>query len=275
MAKIGRNEDFGDGNIAHAGVRKLVGDQLIELLTHIFGDSLGPMGSHNCILAKVKFLLALAVAGISWAQPVGVYSDLAEIDLTGKVTAPETPREILSPALVRNGFTSFQVVIQAPAEAIWWLFVGQNPESSVKVTMYRESEGGMLEPVELPRRSSGTEVFWMDVWTDRGAPVQRVKIEPELYLNDDWVTYPIEARLMEARVPDDSKPAKPVCPLETTGEITKTAQLRLRNATQDGALAQRVPDAELTRLRGFCDGGASPKWTEQYLRIRDYLYRLR
>ena len=56
----------------------------------------------------------------------------------GEVIAPEAPREILSPAVVRNGFTSFQVVVEAPAEAKWWLFVGQNPENSVKLTMYRE-----------------------------------------------------------------------------------------------------------------------------------------
>ena len=42
----------------------------------------------------------------------------------------------------------------------------------------------------------------MDLWTAGNAPVQRIKVEPELKINDDWVTYPIEARVMEARVPD-------------------------------------------------------------------------
>ena len=46
--------------------------------------------------------------------------------------------------MVRNGFTSFQVVVQAPAETSWWLFIGQNPENAVKITMYKES-GGLLE----------------------------------------------------------------------------------------------------------------------------------
>ena len=252
------------------------------------------MGSHNCILARVKSLLALTLAGIGWAQPVTVYSDMADIDLTGKVTAPETPREILSPALVRNGFTSFQIVVQAPTEARWWLFVGENPEDSVKIAMYRlASTGGTLEPVELPRRSSGTEVFWMDVWTDHGSPVQRVKIEPEVYLNDDWVTYPIEARVMAATITSMPQINAQMPPMEfirpavcsdgsvggsylgTVPRALLLSEFRFRNAEQDLdlILSGKAPKTELRRLFGDCNGPL-PKDPEWYLRIRDYLFRL-
>jgi hypothetical protein len=224
------------------------------------------------------------VAGVGgWAQPLSVYSEFAQINASGEVTAPETPREILSPALVRNGFTSFQVVVQAPADVRWWLFVGQNPESAVKVTMYRESGAALeqsLEQVELPRQSSGTEVLWMDVWTSGDAGVDRIKIEPELHilstLDEDWVIYPIEARVMEARVPAPALPAGSyLCPLIATTPPVPMARFQLRNAAQDFALAERVPKEEMAKLLTLCDAPAPARWSENYLRIRDYLFGLR
>jgi hypothetical protein len=133
------------------------------------------------VKAALLSLLGLAIGSraLCWAQSVSVYSELTRIDDQGKVIAPETPREILSPAVVRNGFTSFQVVVEAPPEAKWWLFVGQNPENSVKLTMYRElgpESGNALEPVDLPYRSSGTQVLWLDLWTGENAPVKRIKV---------------------------------------------------------------------------------------------------
>jgi len=247
------------------------------------------MGGHNCTIAKVKrtilwaMLCALLFAGAVWAQPLSVYSEFARIDGSGEVTAPETPREILSPALVRNGFTSFQVVVQAPADRKWWLFVGQNPENAVKLTMYRES-GDALEPVEFPRQSRGTEILWMDVWTAATTPVERIKIEPELRFNDasddDWMIYPIEARVVEARVPAPALPAGSyLCPLVATPSVSTPAppmaRFQFRNAAQDFALAERVPKEELAKLLAFCDTPAPPRWSENYLRIRDYLFSLR
>jgi hypothetical protein len=241
------------------------------------------MGGHNCTIAKVKWTLlwampcALLFAGAAWAQPLSVYSEFARINATGEVTAPETPREILSPALVRNGFTSFQVVVQAPADKQWWLFVGQNPENALKLTVYREA-GDALEPVELPRQSRGTEILWMDVWTAAMTLVQRVKIEPELHFsdanNDNWIIYPIEARVVEARVPD-AGPQVGLCPLVAPAAASGIGWMELRNAAQDKLLAARVSQDELAKLQSFCDTPAPPRWSENYLRIRDYLFSLR
>jgi hypothetical protein len=230
------------------------------------------------------------------AQSVSVYSELAQMDGSGKVTAPESPREILSPVLVRNGFTSFQVVVEAPAETKWWLFVGQNPENSVKVTMYRES-GATLAPVDLPYADLGTQVFWMDLWTDGTAPVRRIKIEPELHINDDWVIYPIEGRVMEAKIPPGPpfSPAKvrrePAFWMRTSvcgppaggidfsglfGGGVSLADLRFRNSQQDVRLMEAHPaaKADVKNLLGGCDAPLPPD-PESYLRIRDYLLRLR
>jgi hypothetical protein len=246
---------------------------------------------------KAVLLAGLYVVGgcaAVLAQPVSVYSDLAKIDGSGKVTAPDDPREILSPALVRNGFNSFQVVIETPAEAKWWLFVGLNPENSVKVTMYREM-GESLEPIDLPYQSSGTQVFWMDLWAEGDAPIRRIKVEPELYINEDWVTYPIEGRVVEARIPPGtaSAPAvrqdpaawmrSSVCGLPMAGNFSTIPGtgpsldgLRVRNVQQDFKLmdAHATAKEDVKKLLGGCDTPL-PADPESYLRIRDYLFRLR
>jgi hypothetical protein len=247
---------------------------------------------------KWPFLLSLtAVAGL--AQPLQVYTELARLDASGKVLAPETPREILSPALARNAFTSFQVAVTAAKGEHWRLFVGQNPENAVAVTLYRESgeraeQLDRLERVELPAEGDGPAVFWMDVWTAKGAPLERIKIEPQLDFHGDWVIYPIEGRVMEATVPDGpwrSGVAPPVevmrgllCkPGESTPATEKAgapppavtmARLHYRNAQQDVALAGRASRTDLTMLFGDC-AAAAPDDPEWYLRLRDYLFRLR
>ena len=108
------------------------------------------------------------------AQSLRVYSDLARIDSTGEVTAPAQPREILSPAIVRNGFTSFQIVVQVKSGTPYWLYVGENPDNAVKVTLYREA-GDRLERVGSPYQGDSTQIFWLDLFADRNAMVRRIK----------------------------------------------------------------------------------------------------
>jgi hypothetical protein len=228
-------------------------------------------------------LMLLLAAAASVAQPLRVYSEFAEINAQGEVVAPDSPREILSPAMVRNGFTSFQVVIQAPKGAPFTLHVGQNPAEAAKATMYRKA-GGRLERVELPYEGDSTQVLWMDLWTDRDAPVRRIKVEPELFINGDWVVYPIEARVVTATVPDDAPaPQSAATPFEAmrnflcgskTGGGQDSGDPHLRNVRQDLALAAKAPKEELQKLFGACTAPppSNPEW---YLRIRDYLWRLR
>src|SRR5262249_26085557 len=137
----------------------------------------------------------------------------AKIGADGNVIAPETPREILSPALVRNGFTSFQVVVQVPRGTQFELYIAQNPENSVKTTLYRQN-GERLEPVSIPSEGDSTQIYWLDVWTDRTAPVQRIKIEPQLHINGDWVIYPMEGRIMNGAVADGKWPTGTALPTE-------------------------------------------------------------
>jgi len=233
---------------------------------------------------KTAVLLLLVSAAWVAAQPLRVYSEFAKIDATGRVTAPADPREILSPAIARNAFSSFQVVVDVPRGTPYQLYIAQNPENAVEVTLYREN-GEKLERVEQPVSGTGTQVFWMDLWTARDAPVQRIKVEPQLHVNNDWVIYPMEARVVSAIVPDTGRfsaalPAQMVMRNYLCNRpdpsITNNAQSvdtsRDRNARQDVKLAAPVKD-ELLKLFGSCDAAPSPD-PEWYLRIRDYLLRL-
>jgi hypothetical protein len=275
LAKIWRKTDFRNRSAPNPRVGHLIADQFFQLLADRFGKPLGAVGvqvsEYNSNVMRTLFFLFSAAV---WAQSLTVYSEFARLDASGHVTSPDEPREILSPALVRNGFTSFQVVIEAEAGVRWRLHVGQNPENAVRVTMYRES-GQDLQPVELPVNGDGVQTFWMDLWAAPGAPIQRIKVEPELYINNDWVSYPMEARVTETRVPDTDETGS-FCPLQKPVGTNAIPALQFRNAVQDGALAALLPDAERKKLHTFCESSlADGSLTESYFKIRDALFRLR
>jgi len=218
------------------------------------------------------------------AQSIKVYSEFAKINAFGDVTAPENPREILSPAIVRNGFTSFQVVVKVAPGTKYGLYIGENPEDALKVTLYRIS-GERMEQVSYPVSGSATRVFWMDVWADRDAPVRRVKIEPQLNVGQEWWTYPMEVRVMEAVVPDGDRngafwewPEIRFCgmnvdrALRLDGSRAPLTGPTSRNAAQDVRLATKVSASDLRRLVNCRSHGDDAEW---YLRIRDYLFRMR
>lgn len=229
-------------------------------------------------------LLALA-AGAVFPQPLKVYSEFARLDAQGQPVAPEFPREILSPAIARNAFSSFQVVVQAPEGTPWRLYVAQNPENAVEATLYR-IRGDRLEPVAQPAVGSNTEVLWMDLWAGKSAPVSRIKVEPQLFINNDWVIYPMEVRIMAASVPEGVRPAGTAPPGEVmrsflcgarldnaapaAGLVTADS-LRFRNAQQDLALAALVPREELQKRFGPCDAAPPENNPEWYYRVRDFL----
>jgi hypothetical protein len=213
----------------------------------------------------------MVIAPGLFSQTLNVYSEFARVDAAGMVTAPAEPREILSPMLVRNGYTSFQIVVHSESGP-WVLFVPQNPKEAVKVTVYRES-GERLDQVELPFNGKGSAVFWLDLWCDRAAPVRRVKVEPEIWSAAGWATYPMEVRVVDATIPDDVRAAVADLREFLCGERaaeTDAGRMHERNARQDAALAARISKDEMRRA-----GGCSAEDPESYLRIRDSLLRLR
>ena len=230
-------------------------------------------------MKTAALLLVISASFAARAQPLRVYSEFAQIDATGRVTAPAEPREILSPAIARNAFSSFQIVVDVARGTSYQLYIAQNPENAVEVTLYREN-GDKLERVQQPVSGSGAQTFWMDLWTARDAPVQRIKVEPQLHVNNDWVIYPMEARVVNATVPDGKRAAQGmrsyICgtPEAAPSDTLSVWSLRFRNAAQDVALAATAPKEDLRKLFGACDAATSPD-PEWYLRIRDYLLRLR
>jgi hypothetical protein len=241
-------------------------------------------------MVRLTLLLSL-LAAVLHAQLLRVFSEFVRFGSDGEPSVPLTPREILSPAMARNAFTTFQILVKGATGSTSSLWVGQNPENSFQVTLYREKAGRLMK-VSQPVDIEGTEVVWMDVWVTRDTPVARMKLEPELYVHQDWVIYPMEVRIVEATVPDGSQPygaasAMDVMRTLTCGtklDLTRTprdtseplipANLSFRNALADVALAQRAPKEEVQRIFGPCNQ-AAPENPESYLRIRDYLLRLR
>ena len=240
-------------------------------------------------MVRLALVLSLFTAALS-AQPLRVFSEFVRFGPDGEPSDPPSPREILSPALARNDFATFQLLVKGSRGSTSSLWIGQNPENSFQVTLYRE-KAGRLTKVSEPVEIEGTEVIWMDVWVSRDTPVARIKLEPELYLNQDWVIYPMEVRVMEATVPDTSRPYGAATAMDVMrtfacgtkldthtsrdgGEPATPASLSYRNALADIALAQRASKEEVQRIFGPCNQ-AAPENPESYLRIRDYLLRLR
>src|SRR5712671_1249338 len=141
------------------------------------------------IAMRWAILLGLAANWLC-AQNIQVYSEFAQLEDSGEVVAPENPREILSPAVARNAFSSFQLAIQVPRGAKFLVYIGQNPDNGAKVV-----------PVVVPYEGVTSQVLWMDVWVDANAPVRRVKIEPQVGIDGEWAIYPLEVRVMETAVP--------------------------------------------------------------------------
>jgi hypothetical protein len=232
-------------------------------------------------------LLMMSLGIVLPAQPVRVFSEFVHFGPDGELSDPASPREILSPAMARNSFATYQILVRGEPGPGTILYVGQNPENSFQVTLYRE-KAGVLMPVSQPVEIRGTEVIWMDVWVKRDTPLVRIKLEPELFINQDWVIYPMEVRVAEATVPDGPRPYGTAGPMEVmrsftcgtklepardAGPITR-ASLSYRNALADVALAGQASKNEVQKIFGPCDQSA-PGNPESYLRIRDYLLRLR
>ncbi|MGH9627220.1 MAG: hypothetical protein ACRD7E_02485, partial [Bryobacteraceae bacterium] len=175
---------------------------------------------------------AFPVAALVWslftahnvqAQPLRLYSVLTRIDPLGEIVPQDrgaTPRHILSPAVPRNAYSSFRLVVSLDTPQDFTIDVGQNPENAVQVSLYKEvyEKHGetwipdRLLPVSLPYEGkvpdtpeSGagqtTVTLWMDIWVAGDAPVDRIKVEPQLYADDEWTSYPMEVRIISPVVP--------------------------------------------------------------------------
>ncbi len=197
----------------------------------------------------LRFLfLAAAFAGGAWAQ-LQVFSEFQRIDPFCSVVAAdkaERPREVLSPALARNGYATFQMVISVPEGREYTLFIAQNPENAVRVAAYRPAwvkRGDAYIPDALdPLKISETgevlddpaaripgqtcRVLWLDLWVPPDAQVRRTRLEVQLNAGSQWVIYPMELRISHLVVPAQQGPLEQLAAPEAPASDTAARVMR-------------------------------------------------
>jgi hypothetical protein len=181
-------------------------------------------------------------------------------------------REILSPAVPRNGWSRFHILISGPAAAPYQLHVGTNPEDIFRTEMRRGGTKVALPFDSLIPRDGGPAVFEMSIWVDRELPIRRVKLEPQVFMEPaGWIVYPMEVRVVEATVPPQPK-MPPFCPAPN-GALAPTLM-------QDLALAYLRPGPEAAQRLEKAVGKPSAEWCakpsapdERWLAFRDWLLK--
>jgi hypothetical protein len=158
------------------------------------------------------------------AQTLAIYSEFQRVDPFGNIVAAdraEHPREILSPAVARNGFASFHIVVSVPPATNYFLYVMTNPLNACRVALYKEhfakTAGGWIpdalaEVRRLPDFGAmpdpdqsipgqNTRVYLLDLWIPPDADVARFRLEVQLKVGF-FLVKPMEVRVLTARVPD-------------------------------------------------------------------------
>jgi hypothetical protein len=268
---------------------------------------------------KVVIAACLLVVMPCVAQRLTVYSPLSRFDPFGQLVAADRgtakPRDILSPGVPRNAYSGLRLVVELSTPETYEIEVGLNPHDAVDLTMYREvftrTDSGWLpdrlEKVPLPYRGSAQDfvipgqtavTFWLDLWVPRDAPVDRIKVQPQLWSAsiDSWILYPMEVRIQEPVVMDRKPAFSTLPPLGVRSdayvrgplnallcgkpEVTKSAPATLTV----GDLIRREAEIAMSLVRkrdintlamGWCASQdrppeAGPEW---FLRFRDHIYR--
>jgi hypothetical protein len=226
--------------------------------------------------ARLSLLLGLSCAGLVPAQRLLLVSEFQRVMPNGAVYEPdrvEKPREIISPAVARNAYASFRVVVEAPRGASYTMYVGQNPDDSVEVRMYREIYAKVgeqlvpdaLEAVKLPvvatvPEGQAVQTYWLDVFVPAKIPASRLRVEVQLNVNDIWYIAPMEVRVRAPKLPGPIRAVGALPPLSARADAAALLPLKLyacggpapqvdetpptarqmirRNAMQDMALGQ-------------------------------------
>ena len=207
------------------------------------------MSLSHIVSFSLKFVFAVFALTLPLhAQSVQVYSEFQRIDPLGHVVQPDSgypPREIISPAAIRNGFTSFHVAVTAPPGSNYFLFVGVNPPGIITTRLYKEVfqlthfgwipdalqeiKGvgfGVVPDAQAAIPGQTTRDYLLDVWVPPDAqPGRRVRIELQLKVGG-WIVYPLEVRVQNARVPQ-TEPGAPhlVPPVDAAADAAIAAPL--------------------------------------------------
>jgi hypothetical protein len=217
----------------------------------------------------VGFFIFLSVLT---AQEINIYSEFERFDPFGQPVAQDRdlqPRELLSPAVPRNGHLSVHVVVTAPAGTNYFLYVGSNPDGILKLKLYREHFArcgedycpdwlteqrspsfGAIPELALDNPDQTTRCYLLDIYVPPDVFPRRVRIEALLKVGT-WLVAPLEVRVIEPTVPDSH--GLPV------GEDM-------------ASVGARSSDTAQRQLLRFLDGLA-PELPPGVLRVRDVIQR--
>lgn len=264
-------------------------------------------------------IAAFAIPCAAQVTTLQIFSEFTRLDPFGKIVKQDKgnaePRHILSPGVPRNAFSSLRIVVSPDKPGKYILDIGQNPENAVTATLYKErfeKHGEQwipdgLEPVKIPYEATFPDseipgqtavTFWLDMWVPRNSAVDRIKVEPQLWVEyaNDWFTYPMEVRILPLVIPDlkmtaaalpevaERSDAAALAPLraklcslaEKKGEAEVSARAFVRrNALQYAALPVVVLKENLGAIpKLWCSGpvvnASGPEW---FLRFRDAAVR--
>lgn len=189
-----------------------------------------------CFLMSWAMLLlfALTLNPMLLGQPVRVVTEFARFTHGGEPFPQdgiENPVEVLSPPLVKGAWNAFRIVVDIEAGQDFVLYVEQNPRNAMRVRVLREvvreAEGewqiARRELVLLPFRSRSlpvversadrtTYTFWLEVQPPKNYKTRRLKLEPQLFLDGQWFTYPMEIRVMDPDLDLTGLPAHTIVP---------------------------------------------------------------
>ena len=186
----------------------------------------------------MPLLLAFAAALLP-AQSLELYSEFQRVDPFGNIVKSDrarSPREILSPAVARNGFASFHVVVSGPPRMSYFLYAVTNPANACRVVLYKErftktKDGWVPDALSEVRRlpdfgavpdpgqripEQTARLYLLDVWIPPDAEVGRFRLEVQLKVGY-FIVRPLEIRVTPARVPGN--------PILASGGTVETASL--------------------------------------------------
>lgn len=154
------------------------------------------------------------------------------------------PREILSPAMPRNGHLSVRVLVSGAPRTDYLLYFTSNPPGILDLTMYRESFepcGDSFCPDWLTRIGSpsfgaipeslsamsgqNTRSYLLDIHAHADTPPRRVRVEV-LLKTGIWQVAPMEVRITAPIVPAASGIHRmDIAPLSASSAATAERQL--------------------------------------------------
>ena len=230
------------------------------------------------------------------AQEIRIYSEFERFDPFGNPVAQDrdmVPREILSPAMARNGHLSVHVVITAPAGTNYFLYVATNPPDILQVRIYREHFtrcGDAYCPDWLTEQNSPsfgaipelahdlgspalnkqtTRCYLFDIQAPADTPPRRVRVEA-LLKTGTWLVAPMEVRIVAPTVP--AAPVVSDGPLPGNGSaIIGSGARRIFEEDLAPIEAPSSATAEIQLFRYLA--GLPPEWPKQLLRVRDIIQR--